>query len=150
VFARLVFPNKCKGRATNSGHKLRAAFDLCAQAAQPLLDLFIPAIDLADVLDRAGAIGGQRGDQQRHARANVGTSQQLSEQRRGTGHNGAIPKIEDRPWPGFPPDLMSIALVVATQAEGTVLMHEWMFDGRLFFVDRLHGFNIYMLYFIPY
>lgn len=51
--------------------------------------------------------------------------------------HGAIPKIEDRPWPGFPPDLMSIALVVATQAEGTVLIHEWMFDGRLFFVDSL-------------
>ncbi len=51
--------------------------------------------------------------------------------------HGAIPKIEDRPWPGFPPDLMSITLVVATQAEGTVLMHEWMFDGRLFFVDSL-------------
>jgi UDP-N-acetylglucosamine 1-carboxyvinyltransferase len=51
--------------------------------------------------------------------------------------HGAIPKIEDRPWPGFPPDLMSIALVVATQAKGTVLIHEWMFDGRLFFVDSL-------------
>jgi UDP-N-acetylglucosamine 1-carboxyvinyltransferase len=51
--------------------------------------------------------------------------------------HGAIPKIEDRPWPGFPPDLMSIALVVATQAQGTVLIHEWMFDGRLFFVDGL-------------
>lgn len=51
--------------------------------------------------------------------------------------HGAIPKIADRPWPGFPPDLMSIALVVATQARGTVLIHEWMFDGRLFFVDRL-------------
>lgn len=51
--------------------------------------------------------------------------------------HGAVPKIQDRPWPGFPPDLMSIALVVATQARGTVLIHEWMFDGRLFFVDRL-------------
>lgn len=51
--------------------------------------------------------------------------------------HGAIPKIQDRPWPGFPPDLMSITLVVATQAEGTVLIHEWMFDGRLFFVDSL-------------
>lgn len=51
--------------------------------------------------------------------------------------HGAIPKIEDRPWPGFPPDLMSIALVVATQAEGMILIHEWMFDGRLFFVDSL-------------
>jgi UDP-N-acetylglucosamine 1-carboxyvinyltransferase len=54
-----------------------------------------------------------------------------------TDLHGAIPKIYDRPWPGFPPDLMSIALVVATQAQGTVLIHEWMFDGRLFFVDRL-------------
>jgi UDP-N-acetylglucosamine 1-carboxyvinyltransferase len=54
-----------------------------------------------------------------------------------TDLHGAVPKIQDRPWPGFPPDLMSIALVVATQARGTVLIHEWMFDGRLFFVDRL-------------
>ncbi|HEY0736524.1 MAG TPA: UDP-N-acetylglucosamine 1-carboxyvinyltransferase [Herpetosiphonaceae bacterium] len=51
--------------------------------------------------------------------------------------HGAIPKIDDRPWPGFPTDLMSIALVVATQARGTVLIHEWMFENRLFFVDRL-------------
>ncbi|WP_029215219.1 UDP-N-acetylglucosamine 1-carboxyvinyltransferase [Kallotenue papyrolyticum] len=51
--------------------------------------------------------------------------------------HGAIPKIDDRPWPGFPTDLMSIALVVATQARGTILIHEWMFENRLFFVDRL-------------
>ncbi len=51
--------------------------------------------------------------------------------------HGAIPKIDDRPWPGFPTDLMSIILVVATQAQGTVLIHEWMFENRLFFVDRL-------------
>ena len=50
---------------------------------------------------------------------------------------GAVPKIDDAPWPGFPSDLMSIALVVATQARGTVLMHEKMFDSRLYFVDRL-------------
>jgi len=50
---------------------------------------------------------------------------------------GMIPKIENAPWPGFPPDLMSIALVVATQADGTVLIHEKMFENRLFFVDRL-------------
>lgn len=48
-----------------------------------------------------------------------------------------IPKIENGPWPHFPPDLMSIALVVATQADGTVLIHEKMFENRLFFVDRL-------------
>lgn len=51
----------------------------------------------------------------------------------------AIPKIDDAPWPGFPADVMSIGIVVATQANGTVLFHEKMFDGRLFFVDRLIG-----------
>ncbi|MBN1659368.1 MAG: UDP-N-acetylglucosamine 1-carboxyvinyltransferase [Anaerolineae bacterium] len=50
---------------------------------------------------------------------------------------GAVPKIDDAPWPGFPSDLMSIILVVATQARGTVLVHEKMFDSRLYFVDRL-------------
>jgi UDP-N-acetylglucosamine 1-carboxyvinyltransferase len=51
-------------------------------------------------------------------------------------HN-AIPKIDSMPWPGFNPDLISIAVVVATQARGTVLIHEKMFESRLFFVDRL-------------
>lgn len=50
---------------------------------------------------------------------------------------GAVPKIDDAPWPGFPTDLMSIALIVATQAKGTVLIHEKMFDSRLYYVDRL-------------
>lgn len=49
----------------------------------------------------------------------------------------AIPKIDDAPWPSFPTDLMSIAIVVATQAEGTVLFFEKMFDGRMFFIDHL-------------
>jgi UDP-N-acetylglucosamine 1-carboxyvinyltransferase len=48
-----------------------------------------------------------------------------------------IPKIEDGPWPLFPADLTSIALTVATQARGTVLIFENMFEGRLFFVDKL-------------
>jgi UDP-N-acetylglucosamine 1-carboxyvinyltransferase len=52
---------------------------------------------------------------------------------------GAIPKVDDAPWPGFPADLMSIALVVATQARGTVLFHEKMFESRLYFVDKLIG-----------
>jgi UDP-N-acetylglucosamine 1-carboxyvinyltransferase len=52
---------------------------------------------------------------------------------------GAVPKIDDAPWPGFPSDLMSIVLVVATQARGTVLIHEKLFDSRLYFVDRLIG-----------
>ena len=51
--------------------------------------------------------------------------------------HGAIPKIESMPWPGFNPDLISIALVVATQARGTVLIHEKLFESRLYFVDRL-------------
>ncbi|MGE3876520.1 MAG: UDP-N-acetylglucosamine 1-carboxyvinyltransferase, partial [Parvibaculaceae bacterium] len=51
--------------------------------------------------------------------------------------HGAIPKIEDGPWPAFPADLISIALVVATQAAGTVLIHEKMFESRLFWVDKL-------------
>ena len=51
--------------------------------------------------------------------------------------DGAIPKVDDAPWPGFPTDLSSIALVLATQAAGTVLIHEKMFENRLFFVDRL-------------
>jgi UDP-N-acetylglucosamine 1-carboxyvinyltransferase len=52
---------------------------------------------------------------------------------------GAVPKIDDAPWPQFPADLMSIALVVATQAKGTVVMHEKMFESRLYFVDKLIG-----------
>jgi len=50
---------------------------------------------------------------------------------------GAIPKIDDAPWPGFPPDLTSIMTVVATQVEGTILIHEKMFESRMFFVDKL-------------
>jgi UDP-N-acetylglucosamine 1-carboxyvinyltransferase len=52
---------------------------------------------------------------------------------------GMIPKIDDAPWPGFPPDLTSIVTVVATQVEGTVLIHEKMFESRMFFVDMLIG-----------
>jgi UDP-N-acetylglucosamine 1-carboxyvinyltransferase len=52
---------------------------------------------------------------------------------------GQIPKVEDGPWPQFPADLTSIALAVATQARGTVLIFEKMFENRLFFVDKLVG-----------
>jgi len=54
-----------------------------------------------------------------------------------TDFGGAVPQIGDQPWPAFPPDLMSIALVTATQARGTVLIHKKMYDGRLYFVDKL-------------
>ena len=51
--------------------------------------------------------------------------------------DGSIMTISDAPWPGFTPDLLSIVLVVATQAKGTVLIHQKMFESRLFFVDKL-------------
>jgi UDP-N-acetylglucosamine 1-carboxyvinyltransferase len=51
--------------------------------------------------------------------------------------DGSVLTIYDNPWPGFTPDLMSIVLVVATQARGSVLIHQKMFESRLFFVDKL-------------
>jgi len=47
------------------------------------------------------------------------------------------PKVQDGPWPAFPADLTSVALALATQAQGSVMIHEWMFENRLFFVDKL-------------
>src|SRR5438477_2303335 len=52
---------------------------------------------------------------------------------------GHVPKLEDQPWPAFPADTMSIAIVTATQCTGLVLVHEKMFEARLFFVDKLVG-----------
>lgn len=54
-----------------------------------------------------------------------------------TDIDGAIPKIDDAPWPGFPADLTSIAVVCATQCKGEILIFEKMFESRLFFVDKL-------------
>jgi UDP-N-acetylglucosamine 1-carboxyvinyltransferase len=51
--------------------------------------------------------------------------------------DGSILTVADAPWPGFTPDLLSIVLVIATQAKGTVLIHQKMFESRLFFVDKL-------------
>lgn len=56
-----------------------------------------------------------------------------------TDLHGVIPQVDDAPWPQFPTDLMSIAIVVATQAHGTVLFFEKMYEGRMFFVDSLIG-----------
>ncbi len=50
---------------------------------------------------------------------------------------GHVPKLEDQPWPAFPADVMSIAIVAATQCKGIILMHEKMFESRMFFVDKL-------------
>jgi UDP-N-acetylglucosamine 1-carboxyvinyltransferase len=52
---------------------------------------------------------------------------------------GAIPSIKVMPWPAFPTDLMSIAIVVATQSKGTTLFHDWMYPSRMFFTDKLVG-----------
>ena len=53
------------------------------------------------------------------------------------GLGGRIPEIKPMPWPGFPPDLMSIAVVIGTQATGSILLHDWMYESRFFFVDHL-------------
>jgi UDP-N-acetylglucosamine 1-carboxyvinyltransferase len=50
---------------------------------------------------------------------------------------GKIPQINVMPWPAFPTDMMSIAIVVATQSKGTVLFHDWMYETRMFFIDKL-------------
>ena len=52
---------------------------------------------------------------------------------------GAIPTVNVMPWPAFPTDLMSIAIVLATQSRGTVLFHDWMYPSRMFFTDKLVG-----------
>lgn len=54
-----------------------------------------------------------------------------------TGLDGSIPTIADAPWPGLTPDLLSVILVAATQCKGSLLIHQKMFESRLFFVDRL-------------
>jgi UDP-N-acetylglucosamine 1-carboxyvinyltransferase len=56
-----------------------------------------------------------------------------------TDLGGAIPEIKTNIWPAFPTDLMSIAIVVATQSRGNVLFHNWMFEGRMYFTDKLKG-----------
>ena len=61
----------------------------------------------------------------------------VQELRVNTDIGGSTPKVDDSPWPGFPPDLTSIMTVVATQVKGTVLIFEKMFESRMFFVDKL-------------
>jgi len=64
--------------------------------------------------------------------------------------HGAIPKIDDGPWPAFPTDMLSITIVLATQAEGTVLIWEKMFEGRMFFVDKLLAMGARLVLCDPY
>lgn len=58
---------------------------------------------------------------------------------------GAIPEISVMPWPAFPTDLMSIAIVIATQSNGTVLFHDWMYPSRMFFTDKLVGMGAHIV-----
>jgi UDP-N-acetylglucosamine 1-carboxyvinyltransferase len=51
----------------------------------------------------------------------------------------AIPAVKVMPWPAFPTDLISIAIVVATQSKGSILFHDWMYPSRMFFIDKLVG-----------
>ncbi len=62
-----------------------------------------------------------------------------------TDMGGGIPKVDDAIWPQFPTDLMSIAITVATQSNGTVLFFEKMFEGRMFFVDHLIGMGAHII-----
>lgn len=62
----------------------------------------------------------------------------------------AIPKVDDAPWPAFPTDLMSIAITVATQSQGTVLFFEKMFEGRMFFVDSLIAMGARIIFCDPH
>ena len=72
-----------------------------------------------------------------HIEGDVLTVPETQSMQVNTDLGGMIPKIDDSPWPGFPPDLTSIMTVVATQVDGTVLIHEKMFESRMFFVDKL-------------
>lgn len=58
---------------------------------------------------------------------------------------GMIPEISVMPWPSFPTDLMSIAIVVATQSKGSILFHDWMYPSRMFFTDKLVGMGAHIV-----
>ena len=65
-------------------------------------------------------------------------------------HDGAIPEIKTNVWPAFPTDLISIAITVATQSEGTVMFHDWMYSGRMYFTDKLVGMGSKIILCDPY
>jgi len=64
--------------------------------------------------------------------------------------DGALPEIKTNVWPAFPTDLVSIAITVATQVEGSVLFHDWMFSGRMYFTDKLVGMGARIILCDPY
>ena len=64
--------------------------------------------------------------------------------------DGAIPEIKTNVWPAFPTDLISIAITVATQASGSIMFHDWMFSGRMYFTDKLVGMGAKIILCDPY
>ncbi len=64
--------------------------------------------------------------------------------------DGAIPEIKTNVWPAYPTDLISIAITVATQAAGSVLFHDWMYSGRMYFTDKLVGMGARIILCDPY
>ena len=98
---------------------------------------------IADAGDRASALHahGFRAPRRRRARSTATTSscRRTSRNPIQIDLGGHVPKLEDQPWPAFPADTMSIAIVTATQCKGLILIHEKMFESRLFFVDKLIG-----------
>lgn len=64
--------------------------------------------------------------------------------------DGAIPEVKTNVWPAFPTDLISIAITVATQAMGSIMFHDWMFSGRMYFTDKLVGMGAKIILCDPY
>jgi len=64
--------------------------------------------------------------------------------------DGAIPEIKTNVWPAYPTDLISIAITIATQASGSVLFHDWMYSGRMYFTDKLVGMGARIILCDPY
>lgn len=64
--------------------------------------------------------------------------------------DGAIPEVKTNVWPAFPTDLISIAITIATQASGSIMFHDWMFSGRMYFTDKLVGMGAKIILCDPY
>jgi UDP-N-acetylglucosamine 1-carboxyvinyltransferase len=126
---------KLHGTDFTLGADYMEAGSLIALAAVTKSELFIDGISFEDIRPAKAPFEklGIKFDIS-NAGLHVGAKQKL---RVRSDFGGMIPKIEDAPWPGFPPDLTSIMTVAATQTTGTVLVHEKMFESRMFFVDML-------------
>ena len=65
-------------------------------------------------------------------------------------YGGAIPEIKTNVWPAFPTDLISIVITIATQSEGTIMFHDWMYSGRMYFTDKLVSMGAKIILCDPY